>query len=277
VRLATLARDGGSTVAVIDDGAAALVDSYPDVGALVAAREAGLEAARNALAIGARRPFAQADLRRPVQRPGAVFCVGLNYRAHIREMGRELPGDPTLFAKLSRSLADPFADVELPRDSSSVDYEGELVVVVGKGGRNIPESEANGHIAGFTIMNDVSMRDWQYRSVQWFAGKNFERSTPVGPWLVTPDEVDLPHAELAVTVNGELRQLSALSELLFDPARLIADISRFTTLEPGDLIATGTPGGVGHGMEPPSYLRDGDVVEVAIDGIGTLRNRFVQA
>jgi acylpyruvate hydrolase len=276
VRLATLARDGGSTAAVIHGGAAAPVDSYPDVGALVAAGEAGFEAARNALAGGDHRPFAEADLRRPVQRPGAVFCVGLNYRAHIREMGRELPADPTLFAKLSRSLADPFADIELPPDSSSVDYEGELVVVVGKGGRNIPE-KANGHIAGFTVMNDVSMRDWQYRSVQWFAGKNFEHSTPVGPWLVTPDEVDLAHGELAVTVNGELRQRSTLSELLFDPARLIADISRFTTLEPGDLIATGTPGGVGHGMEPPSYLQDGDVVEVAIDGIGKLRNRFVQA
>jgi acylpyruvate hydrolase len=275
VRLATLVVDTTPTAAVLDGDAAALVDSYPDVGALLAAGTSGLEAARRALA-GPRRGFDESDLRRPVLSPGAVFCVGLNYRAHIIEMGRELPHDPTLFAKLSRTLADPFVDLELPSASTSVDYEGELVVVVGKSGRDIPESDAADHIAGFTIMNDVSMRDWQYRSVQWFAGKNFERSTPVGPWIVTPDEVDLTRAELVVTVNGESRQRSPLSQLLFHPARLIADISRFTTLEPGDLIATGTPGGVGHGMEPPSYLRDGDVVEVTIDAIGTLRNRFSQ-
>jgi acylpyruvate hydrolase len=277
VRLATLVLDGRPTAAVLEDDRATPVEPYPDVGALLGAGTAGLEEARRALAGGTREAFGERDLRRPVQTPGAVFCVGLNFRTHIREMGRELPSDPTLFAKISRSLTDPFADVELPAASASVDYEGELVVVIGKTGRDISVSDAEQHIAGYTIMNDVSMRDWQYRSIQWFVGKNFERSTPVGPWVVTPDEFDLARAELLVTVNGEQRQRSALSDLLFDPAVLIADISRVTTLEPGDLIATGTPGGVGHGKEPPSYLRDGDLVEVAIDGIGMLRNRFIQA
>jgi acylpyruvate hydrolase len=277
VRLATLRLDGRPTAAVLDGASASPVDSYPDVGALLGDGAAGLEAARRALGGDARLSFEQSDLLRPVLGPGAVFCVGHNYRAHILEMGRELPAHPTLFAKLTRSLADPFADLALPQGSASVDYEGELVVVVGRAGREIAESDAAEHIAGYTIMNDVSMRDWQFRSVQWFAGKNFERSTPVGPWIVTPDELDLAHARIVVTVNDEVRQQSALSELLFEPARLIADISRFTALEPGDLIATGTPGGVGHGMKPPAYLRDGDVVEVTIDGVGTLRNRFTHA
>jgi acylpyruvate hydrolase len=275
MRLATLTSGGGSVAAVIDNGSAIAVDGYADVGALLGAAAAGLGAAEQALTGGARRPLDESELRRPVTSPDAVFCVGLNYRSHILEMGRELPQAPTVFAKLRRSLTDPAADIELPPASSSVDYEGELVVVVGLTGRDIPESSAHEHIGGYTIMNDVSMRDWQYRTLQWFAGKNFECSTPVGPWLVTPDELDLATAELVVTLNGEQRQRGALSDLLFSPARLVADLSVITTLEPGDLIATGTPGGVGHGMEPPAYLREGDVVEVTIDGIGTLRNRFV--
>jgi acylpyruvate hydrolase len=277
VRLATLVFDGRSTAAVIDGGSCWTVEAYGDVGALLESGAAGLAAAEAARAEAPPRPFDESCLRRPVLSPAAVFCVGLNFRTHILEMGRELPKAPTLFAKLARSLTDPGAEIDLPPVSGEVDYEGELVVVVGKQGRDIHEASAHEHIAGYTLMNDVSMRDWQYRTLQWFAGKNFERSTPVGPWLVTPDELDLAGAELVLTVNGEQRQRAALSDLVFDPARLLADISKITTLEPGDLIATGTPGGVGHGMDPPSYLRDGDVVEVAIDGIGTLRNRFKAA
>jgi acylpyruvate hydrolase len=278
VRFATLADESGSTKVVVIDGAEmAAVDAYADMGALLAAGERGLADARLALASGERKPLDEGRVLRPVLNPGAVFCVGLNFRSHILEMGRELPVHPTLFAKLGRSLTDPGADVGLPPASTQVDYEGELVVAIGRRGRNVPEGSAHEYIAGYTIMNDVSMRDWQYRTLQWFAGKNFERSTPVGPWLVTPDEFDLGRAGLTVTVNGEQRQSIPLSELVFDPGRLIADVSRITTLEPGDLIATGTPGGVGHAMEPASYLRDGDVVEVTIDGIGTLRNRFKAA
>jgi acylpyruvate hydrolase len=274
MRLATVAVDGGTVAAVIGDGIAMPIDGYEDVGSLLAGGD-GAWASAGAAARELGRPFELGELRQPVPDPSVVFCVGLNYRAHILEMGRELPEHPTLFGKLARSLAGPFDDVVLPAVSTEVDYEGELVVVIGRGGRDISPDRAHDHIAGYTLMNDVSMRDWQYRTLQWFAGKNFEGSTPVGPWLVTPDEVDLARAEIAVAVNGELRQQARLSELLFDPAALVCDISRFTTLAPGDLIATGTPGGVGHTMQPPVYLAEGDVVEVTVDGVGTLRNRFV--
>jgi acylpyruvate hydrolase len=190
-------------------------------------------------------------------------------------MGRDLPPHPTLFAKISRALTDPDALIRLPAASNDVDYEGELVVVVGEGGRAIPQERALEHILGYTLMNDVSMRDWQYRTGEWFAGKNFESSTPVGPWVVTRDEVDLASAELSVWVNGELRQHALLSDLVFDPAALVADISRFVALKPGDLIATGTPGGVGYAANPPRFLTDGDLVEISVAGIGLLSNRFV--
>jgi acylpyruvate hydrolase len=272
MRLATL--PGGA--ALVQGATAARIDGYADAGAVLAAGPAGLEAARAAERDGRFEPYAESDLKSPVPNPGAVFCVGLNYRNHILEMGRDLPQHPTLFAKLQRTLTDPFAEIELPDASPNVDYEGELVIVIGRGGRDIDPERATEHIGGYTLMNDVSMRDWQNRTLQWFAGKNFERSTPVGPWVATPDEVDLTTAGIRVTVNGETRQESPLADLVFDPVALVADVSRITTLEPGDLIATGTPGGVGHAMKPPSYLADGDVVEIEIDGIGAIRNRFTR-
>ena len=275
ITLGTLRLTGGTSCAVINGGSAAVIPGYDDVRALLAAGDEGLRLARAAATNGTWIQLDPDAVLVPVVAPGAVFCVGMNYRAHIREMGRELPEHPTLFAKFTRSLAPPFAPVKLPVASDAVDYEGELVVVVGRGGRDIPTEQAHQHIGGYTLMNDVSMRDWQYRSIEWTAGKNFESSTPVGPYVVTPDAVDLERSEIVVTVNGEVRQRAPLADLVFDPATLIADISRFTALEPGDLIATGTPGGVGHAMDPPSYLRDGDVVEVTVDGIGTLSTRFV--
>jgi acylpyruvate hydrolase len=148
------------------------------------------------------------------------------------------------------------------------------VIVIGQRGRDIDLEAAEAHIGGYCLMNDVSMRDWQQRTLQWFAGKNFERSTPVGPFVVTPDEFSPSRETLEVTVNGELRQRAPLADLVFGAPQLIADISRLTTLEPGDLIATGAPGGVGHAMKPPSYLRAGDVVEVRVGAIGALRNLF---
>jgi acylpyruvate hydrolase len=251
------------------------VPLFSDAGAIVRSMEAGIDAALRAEADGERFGFERSDLRLPVLAPRAVICVGLNYRSHILEMGRELPQDPTLFAKLPRALTAPYADIDLPSVSSQVDYEGELVVVVGKGGRNITVADAGEHIGGYTVMNDVSMRDFQYRSLQWFAGKNFDSSTPVGPWIVTADEIpEVAYAELHVAVNGETRQRATLDDLLFWPHRLISDISHITELQPGDLIATGTPGGVGWGMEPKCFLEDGDVVEVTISGIGTIRNVF---
>jgi len=212
---------------------------------------------------------------RPVLEPAAIVCVGVNYGAHIREMGRETPTSPTLFLKLPQALADPSADVELPRASAQVDYEGELVAVIGRQGRRISEADALDHIAGVTLMNDVSMRDFQYRSLQWFAGKSWRATTPVGPEVVTLDELDgLAERELTTTVNGEVRQRATIGDLAFGIPALIADISEIVELVPGDLIATGTPGGVGHAMDPPTYLRPGDVVEVALDGIEPLRTTF---
>ncbi|HVW17132.1 MAG TPA: fumarylacetoacetate hydrolase family protein [Solirubrobacteraceae bacterium] len=273
MRLGTLADGGATTAAVFVDGACAAIPGFADAGAVLRAGDDGLARARAAVA-GELRPYDVADLRAPVLEPAAVICVGLNFRNHVVEMGREIPTAPTLFAKLPQALCGPADDVALTPLSKAVDYEGELVVVIGARARDVPERRAHEAIAGYTLMNDVSMRDLQYRSLQWFAGKNIEASTPVGPWIVTADEIDPAGSMLRVTVNDELRQQAPIADLIFDPARLVADVSRLVTLQPGDLLATGTPGGVGHGSDPPRYLADGDVVAVEVDGIGTLRNAF---
>lgn len=274
MRLATVAFPAGNSAAFIRDGHVAAVPGYSDVGELIRAGDRADAAVREAIDRDDWEAYRQEDLRLPIQAPAAVICVGLNYRAHILEMGRELPEHPTLFSKLTRTLTDPFAPIELSRASDRVDYEGELVVVIGRGGCDISLQDAESHIGGYCLMNDLTMRDWQYRSLQWFAGKNLERSTPVGPFVVTPDEFTPNGATLELTVNGDLRQRAPLDDLVFDAPRLIADISRIMTLQPGDLIATGTPGGVGHSMDPPTYLHDGDVVEVRVEGLGTITNRF---
>jgi acylpyruvate hydrolase len=276
MRLATLAAEGGTTrAAVLRGDRAATVGGFADVGELLRAGDAGLDAAR-AAAEAEGEPFAPEALRRPVLAPAAVVCVGQNYRAHILEMGHEVPTSPTLFSKLARALTDPGVDVELPAPSEKVDYEGELAVVVGRGGRDIPAERAWEHVGGLTLLNDVSARDFQRRTPQWFAGKTFQRSTPVGPVVVTPDELgELGAHVLETRVNGEERQRASLGDLVFDVPTLVADLSRIVELEPGDLIATGTPGGVG---DPTGrYLQDGDVVEVVVGAIGVLRNRFVRA
>jgi acylpyruvate hydrolase len=261
---------------LVGDGIAGL--DYLDVGALLGAGERGLDEARNAATRGADFALADVVLLRPVLAPAAVVCVGHNYRNHILEMGRELPDAPTLFSKVPIALADPYADVTLPLASQSVDYEGELAVVIGRGGRDIPLDDAWEAVAGVTVLNDVSMRDYQRRTIQWFAGKTWEASTPVGPYVVTTDEIsDFGSLELKVEVNGEERQHAVLGDLVFDVPTLVSDISRIFTLRPGDIIATGTPGGVGVAREPAIFLGDGDVVEVTITEIGKLRTRFVAA
>ena len=273
MRLATLQTDAGPQAAVLREDGAALVPGFPDVGALLRAGDAGLAAARRAAGNGDARAFDAAALLRPVLAPGAVVCVGLNYRTHILEMGRELPQHPTLFSKLPRALTDPYADIELPAPSRKLDYEAELAVVVGKPGRRVPRERAWEHVAGLTVLNDVTARDFQRRTIQWFAGKTFQASTPVGPWIVTPDELgDLDGREIVLAVNGEERQRASLGDLVFDVPALVSDLSGIVELQPGDVIATGTPGGVGEAAE--RFLGAGDVVEVTIDGIGTIRNAF---
>jgi acylpyruvate hydrolase len=273
MRLATIHTDHGPRAAVLREDEAVLVDGYPDVGALLRDGHTGMDAARRARIDGDGRPFDAEDLLRPILAPEAVVCVGLNYRTHILEMGRELPTEPTLFSKLPRALTDPYADVELPAASDRIDYEAELAAVIGKGGRDIAVEDAWDHVAGLTVLNDVTARDFQRRTIQWFAGKTFQASTPIGPWIVTTDELgDLGDRELRLTVNGQERQRAWLDDLVFDVPTLVADLSRIVELQPGDIIATGTPGGVG---EPQGFfLRDGDIVEVSIDGIGTIRNTF---
>jgi acylpyruvate hydrolase len=271
VRLTTLRTPDGTRAARIDGDIAVEVDA-PDLGALLA-DPAWRE--RAAAADGARHDLADVDLAPLVPRPGKIFCVGLNYRTHILEMGRELPEHPTLFAKFPEALVGPYDAVSLDPASEKVDWEAELAVVVGAPVRRATEAEAEAAIAGFAVLNDVTMRDWQYRTLQWLQGKTFETTTPFGPQLVTPDELPggvRPALDLTCAVDGETVQTANTSDLVFDPVALVAYISRIVTLNPGDVIATGTPGGVGHARKPPRYLADGAVLTTGIDGLGSQRN-----
>ncbi|WP_181723612.1 fumarylacetoacetate hydrolase family protein [Nocardia gipuzkoensis] len=207
-----------------------------------------------------------------VPNPSKVFCVGLNYREHVTETKRELPTYPVLFPKFADSLIGAYDDIVLPPESTQVDYEGELAVIIGRPGRRIAEADAAEHVLGYSTANDITMRDFQYKTHQWMQGKAWQASTPLGPSLVTPAEVDLSTAGIRTMLNGEKVQESDLSMLIFSIPRLIAEISTFTTLAPGDVILTGTPGGVGYRRDPQLFLRDGDQVSVEIDGVGSVRN-----
>jgi acylpyruvate hydrolase len=208
--------------------------------------------------------------------PAHIFCIGLNYKGHIQETGKPTPEYPTVFAKFASSLTGPGSEVEIPENSSEVDWEVELGIVIGKSAKNVSTAQAMSHIAGYTVINDISMRDWQSRTNQWFQGKNFEASTPVGPSLVTPDEIDNARdLRIWCSVDGETMQDGRTSDLLFGPAELVSYISQFTTLLPGDLVASGTPSGVGMAQVPKRFLRAGEVLVSEIEGIGRLTNRFV--
>ncbi|AEY85473.1 maleylpyruvate isomerase [Streptomyces hygroscopicus subsp. jinggangensis 5008] len=195
----------------------------------------------------------------------------MNYRTHIAEMGRELPQFPTLFAKFPEALIGPHDTLTLPPESDAVDWEAELAVVVGHRVRRADRETASAAIAGYTILNDITARDWQFRTREWLQGKTWEATTPLGPCLVTPDEL-APDAEISCAVDDEVVQKSSIGDLVFDAADLIAYISTVITLNPGDIIATGTTGGVGHARKPPRYLRDGQTVVTRIAGIGELIN-----
>lgn len=206
--------------------------------------------------------------------PSKIICVGLNYKTHILEMGRELPEFPTLFAKFPDTLTGPYDDLEVPAEDAQLDWEAELTVVIGQTVRHADPETAAQVIAGYTVANDVSMRGYQFRTKEWLQGKLWDRSTPVGPVLLTADEWT-PGPTLRTIVNGEVMQEASTGDLVHDPVFLVAYVSTMITLRPGDLILTGTPGGVGHARKPPVYLKSGDVVETSIDGIGTLRNTVV--
>jgi acylpyruvate hydrolase len=207
-----------------------------------------------------------------------VICVGLNYRSHIEEMGRELPEHPVLFAKFADSLAGANDPIAKPAESDQLDWECELAVVIGANVRRADTAQAEAAIAGFTGLNDFSMRDWQFRTREWLQGKMWDRSTPVGPYLVTPDELPggvRPTINTCLSVDGIVKQTANTADLVFDPVHLVRYVSTVITLRPGDLIATGTNGGVGHARNPQEFLFGGERVQITIEHIGTLTNTIV--
>jgi acylpyruvate hydrolase len=222
---------------------------------------------------------ADADFAPLVPNPSKVVCVGLNYRNHIQEMGGTLPEYPTLFAKFPDSLLGAHDDLLKPAETDKWDWEVELAIVIGKPARRAKGADAAAAIAGFTVLNDVSARDWQTRTSEYLQGKMWDRSTPVGPYLVTPDELTgatAPALRLQLLVDGEVMQDDSTADLLFGPVPLVEYISTIIRLNPGDIIATGTPGGVGAGRKPPRFLVGGELVTTRIEGIGELVNRVVK-
>jgi 2-keto-4-pentenoate hydratase/2-oxohepta-3-ene-1,7-dioic acid hydratase in catechol pathway len=212
-----------------------------------------------------------AHLYAPVPRPGKIMAIGMNYADHVKEMGREPPKHQVWFAKATSAVNGPNDPIQIPKVSDSVDWEAELVVVIGKRGRHIAKDKAREHVFGYACGNDVSARDWQNRTPQWILGKSFDTHAPFGPWITTPDEVGDPHdLGIRCIVNGETRQNSNTGNLVFGVWDQIAHLSQVMTLEPGDLVYTGTPGGVGMGMKPPVFLKPGDQVRVEIDKLGAL-------
>ena len=273
--------DGHRLGIVLDDGVVDLADAAPDLPremtALLAGGDAALRrAASVAAAVRRRLPLEKLRLAAPILRPPKFLAIGLNYADHIAETGREKPTLPTVFNKQSTCVVGPGDDVHLPRASSKLDYEGELAFVIGRRCRHVPRERAHEAIAGYLVANDVTVRDWQARVPTWTMGKSFDTHGPLGPWLTTRDEIGEPHGlRLRTWVNGELRQDSNTKHLIFDCFALVEHLSTAFTLEPGDVVSTGTPSGVGVAMKPPRYLVAGDVVRIEIDGLGTLENRVI--
>jgi acylpyruvate hydrolase len=271
MQLATVRIDDG-TAAVLLDGDELVEIGAPDVGALL--REPGWRE-RAAAAGGRRHPVDGADFAPLIPRPDKVICVGLNYRDHIAETGNDTPTHPTLFAKFTSALIGANDDIVLPAVSDSVDWEAELAVIIGAPARHVSGQAAVDAVAGFAVLNDVSVRDWQRRTQQWLQGKTFESTTPVGPYLAVrePDEDADIDREIVCEVDGEMRQKSTTGNVVFGPSALVEYISTILTLQPGDVIATGTPGGVGGARKPPLFLHAGETVVTRISGVGELRNR----
>jgi acylpyruvate hydrolase len=275
MHLVTVRTHSGTSAGRLEGDQIVLLEA-PDVGSLL--RSSGLGPA--GVADGRTIPLEGADLAPVVPNPDKIICVGINYADHIAEMGHDMPDSPTYFAKFQRALTGPRDDIWLPHPDISVqcDWEAELVIVVGRELRSATASEAAEAIAGFSVGNDFSVRDWQRRSSQFLAGKTFEHASPLGPAMVTTDELgDGSGLEISTIVNGVVKQHSNTSHLVFGPVDILVDLSRIMTLDPGDIVFTGTPGGVGVARTPPEWLEPGDVVETSIGGIGSLRNHCVLA
>ena len=251
----------------------------PELSTLAALLDGGEESMAVARGLVSRegRDYSETEFDAAVPRPNRVLCVGVNYSAHAVEGGRDAnPSWPESFMRSASSVLPPFADLARPALSSGFDYEGELAIVIGAGGRYIPKESAMDAVAGFTILNDGSAREWQRAATQWTPGKNFDATMPIGPEVVTPDEVSVDDLAITTTLNGTVMQSARTSQMIVDVASCIEFFSSFTRLVPGDVIATGTPGGVGFARTPPVWLTPGDVIEVTVEGIGTIRNNVVE-
>ncbi len=282
MRLVTYTRDGETATGALTDDAH-LVDLHradPAIPggmlALLGGGDAMLDRARAAIAgAGARIPLAAVTLKAPIARPGKVLAIGLNYRDHAQESNQELPKHPVVFAKASTCITGPGAPVHRPRVSVALDWEGELCFAIGRKARHVAAGEAMAYVAGYTIGNDISVRDWQFHSPTWMMGKSFDTHGPIGPWLVTRDEVNVEDLGIRTYVNSEMKQESNTGQLIFGIGAIIAYLSTAFTLEPGDVVFTGTPAGVGVARKPPQFLKAGDVVRVEIDGLGALENPVI--
>ena len=273
MKLATL-RTADGTRAVRLDGEVLVDLGHADLGELFARAD---WRAKAAAASGTTYPVEGADFAPVVPNPSKVVCVGHNYTNHIKEMGRELPSHPTLFPKFADTLLGANDDIVKPAETEALDWEVELAVVIGAQVRRADEQQAADAIAGFTVMNDISVRDWQFRTIEWTQGKIWEASTPVGTYVVTPDEVGgvRPALEVRTVVDGQVMQQDDTGTLLFDPVFLVQYISTVITLRPGDIIATGTPAGVGNARDPKVFLLPGQTVSTEIAGLGACTNKVV--
>jgi acylpyruvate hydrolase len=286
LRLCTFRTDGEATLGA--EGPGGIVDLHAvdatlpaTLIELLALGDAGLDRARRALAAARAehvRPREGVRLLPPIPNPSKIVCIGLNYRDHAAEVKMELPKYVTAFAKWPNTLVGDGDAIVIPAESHRVDYEAELAFVIGKRAHHVSEADAYGVIAGYTCFNDVSVRDYQMRTSQWTLGKVFDTHGPCGPFLVTSDEIADPHAlRISCSIDGEMLQNSSTSQLVFGIPRLVADLSAVMTLEPGDIVATGTPAGVGTSREPKRWIRPGERVRVEIEGVGRLENPAVAA
>jgi 2-keto-4-pentenoate hydratase/2-oxohepta-3-ene-1,7-dioic acid hydratase in catechol pathway len=278
MRLASFEWEGESTWGVVQE------EGIADLGAALgrnrdlrsALRDGLVDQLNSAARTAPCRAFEAVRWLPVIPNPGKILCIGLNYETHRQETSRPKVDHPTVFTRFADSQAGHHQNVAIPRVCEQFDYEGELAVIIGKHGRYIPRDQALQHIAGYACYNDFSARDWQYHTHQFTPGKNFPGTGGFGPWLVTPDEVGaLDSLRLQTRLNGNVMQSATLGQMIFDVPALIDYCSSFTPLEPGDVIVTGTPGGVGAKRNPPIWLQGGDSVEVEIDGVGVLRNRIV--
>ncbi len=273
MKLATVRLDGKTAAVRVDSAASAtVIDGYADLSELLGNADWQAVAEQ---ASGQTVSLDGADYAPVVPNPGKIICVGLNYANHIKEMGRELPTYPTLFTKFREALVGAHDDVVVPAYAAGeMDWEGELAFIVGAAAYQVSEADAEQYIAGYSVMNDYTMRDYQYRTLQWDQGKTFEKSSGFGPFLTTTDSYTFG-GTLETKLEGEVVQTTTTDDLVFTPAKLVDYISHIVTLQPGDVVITGTPGGVGHARKPPRYIKDGQTVEVSIAGLGTIKNKTI--